>query len=176
MPGPRSHISETTRQRAILASVPAPRLATHPTYRCHANRQLCNTFDAIGVFWRKSPASLQRTTARPHSCQLRGAMSTVHCWHVNPNSRFWEAAVVAALNGRGLNAPGFQFTSAYFGKLQYPIAAGPRITINKTGKKNKIIGTVSLGGNEAAFASASDCRISRFSLAIVLSAAPTGVP
>jgi hypothetical protein len=33
--------------------------------------------------------------------------------------------------------------------------AGARITINKTGKKNTIIGTVNLGGREAAFFSAS---------------------
>jgi hypothetical protein len=43
------------------------------------------------------------------------------------------------------------------------IAAGPMMTANSTGKKNTIIGTVSFGGNEAAFFSASDKRISRFS-------------
>ena len=43
------------------------------------------------------------------------------------------------------------------------MAAGPRITINKTGRKNRIIGTVSFGGRAAARFSASDMRMSRFS-------------
>ena len=42
------------------------------------------------------------------------------------------------------------------------IPAGPRMTTNKTGRKNKIIGTVSFGGNAAAFFSASDMRMSGF--------------
>jgi len=41
---------------------------------------------------------------------------------------------------------------------------------------NTIIGTVSFGGSAAALRSASDCRISRFSFAIVRNACPTGVP
>ncbi len=36
------------------------------------------------------------------------------------------------------------------------IAAGPRMTMNSTGRKNTIIGTVSFGGSAAAFFSASD--------------------
>ena len=39
-----------------------------------------------------------------------------------------------------------------------------------------IIGTVSFGGSAAAFFSASDMRMSRFSLAMTRSAVPTGVP
>ena len=39
------------------------------------------------------------------------------------------------------------------------IAAGPRMTTNRTGRKNRIIGTVSLGGSAAAFFSASDMRM-----------------
>ncbi len=50
------------------------------------------------------------------------------------------------------------------------IAAGPRMTTNSTGRKNRIIGTVSLGGSDAAFFSASDWRMSRFSLAMTRSA------
>ena len=46
------------------------------------------------------------------------------------------------------------------------IAAGPRMTMKSTGRKNRIIGTVSLGGSAAAFFSASDMRMSRFSCAI----------
>ena len=60
-----------------------------------------------------------------------------------------------------------------------PIAtmtAGVRITMNNTGRKNRIMGTVSLGGNAAAFCSAFDMRMSRFSFAITRSACPTGVP
>ena len=49
------------------------------------------------------------------------------------------------------------------------IAAGPRMTMNSTGRKNRIIGTVSLGGRAAAFFSASDMRMSRFSCAITRS-------
>jgi hypothetical protein len=56
------------------------------------------------------------------------------------------------------------------------IMAGPRMTTNSTGRKNIIIGTVSLGGNAAAFFSASDMRMSRFSRAITRKAWPTGVP
>ena len=56
------------------------------------------------------------------------------------------------------------------------IMAGPRMTTNSTGKKNIIIGTVSFGGSAAAFFSASDMRMSRFSRAITRKAWPTGVP
>ena len=59
---------------------------------------------------------------------------------------------------------------------QKRMAAGPRMTTNSTGRKKRIIGTVSLGGRAAAFFSASDMRMSRFSLAMTRSAWPTGVP
>ena len=45
-----------------------------------------------------------------------------------------------------------------------------------TGRKNSTIGTVSLGGRAAAFFSASDMRMSRFSWASTRSAVPSGVP
>ena len=54
--------------------------------------------------------------------------------------------------------------------------AGPRITANRTGRKKRIIGTVSFGGNAAAFFSASAMRMSRFSWARTLKAVPRGVP
>jgi transposase len=54
--------------------------------------------------------------------------------------------------------------------------AGPRMTRNSTGRKNRIIGTVSFGGRAAAFFSASCIRNSRFSAAITRSEAPSGVP
>ena len=54
------------------------------------------------------------------------------------------------------------------------IAAGPRMTMNSTGRKNTIIGTVSLGGRPAAFFSASDMRMSRFSWAMTRSVVPIG--
>jgi Flp pilus assembly protein TadD len=56
------------------------------------------------------------------------------------------------------------------------IAAGPRITTNSTGRKNRIIGTVSFGGRPAAFFSASDIRMSRFSCASTRIVVPSGVP
>ncbi len=56
------------------------------------------------------------------------------------------------------------------------ITAGPKITTNSTGKKNRIIGTVSFGGRPAAFFSASDMRMSRFSCAITRSVLASGVP
>ena len=56
------------------------------------------------------------------------------------------------------------------------IAAGPRITTNSTGRKNTIIGTVSFGGRPAAFFSASDMRMSRFSCASTRIVVPSGVP
>ena len=56
------------------------------------------------------------------------------------------------------------------------IAAGPRMTMNSTGRKNRIIGTVSFGGSAAAFFSASDMRMSRFSCAITRNVWPSGVP
>ena len=43
------------------------------------------------------------------------------------------------------------------------IPAGPRMTANSTGRKNRIIGTVSFGGRAAAFFSASFMRLSRLS-------------
>jgi Lrp/AsnC family transcriptional regulator len=56
------------------------------------------------------------------------------------------------------------------------MAAGPRMTTNSTGRKNRIIGTVSFGGRPAAFFSASDMRMSRFSCAITRSMVASGVP
>ena len=56
------------------------------------------------------------------------------------------------------------------------IAAGPRMTMNNTGRKNTIIGTVSFGGNPPAFFSASDMRMSRFSCAKTRSVCPMDVP
>ncbi len=56
------------------------------------------------------------------------------------------------------------------------IAAGPRMTTNSTGRKNKIIGTVSFGGRPAAFFSASDMRISRFSCDNTRMVVPSAVP
>src|SRR4029077_17525755 len=53
---------------------------------------------------------------------------------------------------------------------------GPRMTTNSTGRKNTIIGTVSLGGSDAAFFSASFMRMSRFSCAITRRLWPSGVP
>ncbi|MOA58909.1 hypothetical protein D3C78_1834120 [compost metagenome] len=54
--------------------------------------------------------------------------------------------------------------------------AGPRMTTNSTGRKKMIIGTVSLAGSAAAFFSAADRRRSRFSLAMIRRAEPSGVP
>jgi hypothetical protein len=54
--------------------------------------------------------------------------------------------------------------------------AGPRIIANSTGRKNRIIGTVSFGGRAAAFFSAAFMRISRLSLASTRNACATGVP
>ncbi len=56
------------------------------------------------------------------------------------------------------------------------IAAGPRMTMNSTGRKNRIIGTVSFGGSAAAFFSASDMRMSRFSCDMMRRVWPSGVP
>ena len=56
------------------------------------------------------------------------------------------------------------------------MAAGVPMMTNSTGRKNRIIGTVSLGGSAAAFFSASIMRVSRLSWASTRSAAPSGVP
>ena len=53
---------------------------------------------------------------------------------------------------------------------------GPRMTTNNTGRKNRIIGTVSFGGSAAAFFSASFMRMSRFSCAMTRRLWPSGVP
>jgi hypothetical protein len=53
---------------------------------------------------------------------------------------------------------------------------GPRMTTNSTGRKNRIIGTVSFGGSAAAFFSASFMRMSRFSCAMTRRLWPSGVP
>ena len=66
-------------------------------------------------------------------------------------------------------------SEAYF----WPVAtmiAGPKIITKITGRKNKIIGTVSFGGKAAAFFSASAIRSFRFSWARTRSAEPSGVP
>ena len=54
--------------------------------------------------------------------------------------------------------------------------AGPKIITKMTGRKNKIIGTVSFGGKAAAFFSASAMRSLRFSWARTRKAEPKGVP
>jgi hypothetical protein len=56
------------------------------------------------------------------------------------------------------------------------ISAGEMMTMNKTGRKNRISGTVSLGGSAAAFYSASVMRMSRFSCASTRSVLASGVP
>ena len=56
------------------------------------------------------------------------------------------------------------------------IPAGPKITTKMTGKKNRIIGTVSFGGRAAAFFSASAMRSLRFSWARTRKADAKGVP
>ena len=63
----------------------------------------------------------------------------------------------------------------YFRFITWMIA-GVRMTTKSTGRKNRIIGTVSLGGSAAAFFSASFIRISRLSWASTRSACPSGVP
>ncbi len=55
------------------------------------------------------------------------------------------------------------------------MTAGVMITTNSTGRKNRIIGTVSFGGSAAAFFSASIMRRSRLSW-LTPQACPTGVP
>ena len=54
--------------------------------------------------------------------------------------------------------------------------AGPKMITKITGKKNRIIGTVSFGGRAAAFFSASAIRSFRFSWAKTRNAEPRGVP
>jgi len=54
--------------------------------------------------------------------------------------------------------------------------AGVKMTAKSTGRKNNIIGTVNLGGNAAAFFSASIIRWSRLSWATIRKAVPRGVP
>ena len=54
--------------------------------------------------------------------------------------------------------------------------AGAMMTANRTGRKKTIIGTVSLGGNAAAFFSASFIRMSRFSWLSTRKVWPSGVP
>lgn len=64
---------------------------------------------------------------------------------------------------------------AYFKPID-TMMAGPKMITKITGRKNKIIGTVSLGGNAAARFSASAMRSLRFSWARTRSAEPSGVP
>jgi hypothetical protein len=54
--------------------------------------------------------------------------------------------------------------------------AGVMMITNSTGRKNKIIGTVNLGGKDAAFYSASIILLSRLSLPTTRNAVPSGVP
>src|SRR5262249_61340490 len=74
-------------------------------------------------------------------------------------------------SGRGAQRRGGQWNAAIA-----LMAAGPRMTTNSTGRKNTIIGTVSLGGSAAAFFSASDMRMSRFSCDLPRSVCAIGVP
>ena len=71
---------------------------------------------------------------------------------------------------RGSSPPSAQFQPNTW------MTAGTRMTISSTGRKNRIIGTVSLGGSAAAFFSASFMRSSRPSCASTRSAWPSGVP
>src|SRR4029078_6850583 len=75
----------------------------------------------------------------------------------------------------GKQSESVRSASFYFSAITL-IAAGPRMTMNSTGRKNRIIGTVSFGGNPAAFFSASDMRMSRFSCAMTRSIVASGVP
>ena len=54
--------------------------------------------------------------------------------------------------------------------------AGVMMTANNTGGKNTIMGTVSFGGSDAAFCSASIMRVSRLSCETTRNACPNGVP
>ena len=54
--------------------------------------------------------------------------------------------------------------------------AGVIMTANRTGRKNRIIGTVSFGGNECAIFFAMLMRVSRLSCATTRNAVPSGVP
>ena len=66
-------------------------------------------------------------------------------------------------------------SALYFNCIE-TIIAGPKMITKMTGRKNKIIGTVSFGGKAAAFFSASAMRSLRFSWARTRSAEPKGVP
>jgi hypothetical protein len=54
--------------------------------------------------------------------------------------------------------------------------AGVRMAANRPGRKNRIIGTVRVGGSAAAFFSAAVIRWSRLSWLKTRSPAPSGVP
>ena len=86
-----------------------------------------------------------------------------------------ESAANAEIDALNTRYSGQREAALYF-MFMYSSAAGPRMTMNSTGRKNTIMGTVSFGGRAAALRSASDWRISRFSFAMVRSAVPTGVP
>ena len=66
-------------------------------------------------------------------------------------------------------------SNPYF-KPAATMIAGPKIITNMTGRKNKIIGTVSFGGKAAAFFSAKAIRSLRFSWARTRKAEARGVP
>lgn len=64
----------------------------------------------------------------------------------------------------------------YWKALLTWMMVGPSRTTKRTGRKNTTIGTVSFAGRLAAFSSASDMRVSRFSCATTRSETPIGVP
>ena len=89
-----------------------------------------------------------------------------------------QARLAAGADDGLLALPRLRFEPSLIGALRCSsrrcvaitrMAAGPRMTTNSTGRKNRIIGTVSFGGSAAAFFSASDMRMSRFSCAITRS-------
>jgi len=103
--------------------------------------------------------------------------------HSAPADAMWIASSLRSSQCRRLSencltrmtAPSYQAPGAYcIAATRMPV--GPRITTNSTGRKNRIIGTVSFGGSAAAFFSASFMRMSRFSCAITRRLWPSGVP
>jgi hypothetical protein len=79
---------------------------------------------------------------------------------------------------RPRRAAGSGFPRSPWGQFQLLIwiAAGVRIAANRPGRKNRIIGTVRVGGSAAAFFSAAFMRWSRLSWPSTRSAEPSGVP
>ena len=90
-----------------------------------------------------------------------GAGSTVPSFaNVDSHNRLATEATVASRRSRTAAST----TLICIAATLMPV--GPRMTTNSTGRKNRIIGTVSFGGSAAAFFSASFMRMSRFSCAI----------